>query len=428
MAIRDGRFEDEGWRIRKDGSRMWANVIITALFDDEGTHVGFAKVTRDLTGRRAAEESLRVSEERFRLLVQSVKDYAIFMLSPSGHIVSWNEGAEAIKGYKATEIIGKHFSVFYPQEDLDSGKPPFELRVASRDGRFEDEGWRLRKDGSRFWANVIITAVRNPAGELIGFAKVTRDLTERRAAQEKALADTRRIAEAEVANRAKSDFLAAMSHELRTPLNAISGYAELLAMGLAGPITEQQLDYLSRIRSSQQYLLGIITDLLNFSRIEAGQVTYDFARLSVQTIIDGVLPLIAPQAETRSIVLASEPTSSQIFVHVDRLKAEQIVLNLMSNAIKFTNVGGSITVLCIAEDSMVHIAVEDNGVGIPPEKLTAIFEPFVQLGRSRTSQHEGTGLGLSISRDLARAMGGDVTVQSTLGVGSTFTLTLPRVA
>jgi PAS domain S-box-containing protein len=368
-----------------------------------------------------------VSEERFRLLVQTVRDYAIFMLSPSGTVVSWNEGAQSIKGYAASEIIGRHFSAFYPPEDLANGKPAFELRVAGREGRFEDEGWRLRKDGTRFWANVIITALRDETGELVGFAKVTRDLTERRAAQEQALADTRRVAEAEVANRAKSEFLAAMSHELRTPLNAISGYAELIALGLAGPITDQQHDYLNRIRASQQHLLGIITDLLNFSRIEAGQVAYDLAPVSVQGIIDGVLTLIAPQAEARTIVLSNEPASPQIRVNVDRLKAEQIVLNLMSNAIKFTQAGGTIAVRCVADDEHVHVSVEDNGVGIPADKLAAIFEPFVQLGRTRTSQHEGTGLGLSISRDLARAMGGDVTVESTFGSGSTFTLTLPRV-
>ncbi|MEP7066810.1 MAG: PAS domain S-box protein [Gemmatimonadota bacterium] len=425
-AIRYGRFEDEGWRIRKDGSRMWANVIITALYDDDGTHVGFAKVTRDLTIRRAAEEALRVSEERFRLLVQNVKDYAIFMLSPSGSIISWNEGAERIKGYTASEIIGKHFSIFYPDEVNESGKPAFELVVASREGRFEDEGWRVRKDGTLFWANVIITAVRNANGELIGFGKVTRDLTERRAAQEQAIADTRRIAEAEVANRGKGEFLAAMSHELRTPLNAIGGYAELIAMGIGGPITEQQQEYLSRIRSSQQHLLGIITDLLNFSRIEAGQVTYSLGPVPVQQILDGVLPLILPQAQLKNIALSSGPVSPQIVATADVLKAEQIVLNLMSNAIKFTSVGGTVAVRCAAEGDCVLIMVEDSGIGIAREKLVSIFEPFVQLGRSRTSQHEGTGLGLSISRDLARAMGGDVTVTSTVGSGSTFTLTLPR--
>ncbi|MDB4877051.1 MAG: sensor protein [Gemmatimonadetes bacterium] len=426
VATREGRFEEEGWRIRKDGSRFWANVVITALRNEAGRLVGFAKVTRDLTERRAADETLRSSEQRFRLLVQTVKDYGIFMLDPHGLVVSWNAGAERIKGYVASEIIGRHFSTFYPEADVAAGKPDWELDVATREGRFEEEGWRIRKDGSRFWANVVITAVHGDNGKLIGFAKVTRDLTERRAAQEQALADARRITEAEVANQAKSQFLAAMSHELRTPLNAIGGYAELIEHRIGGPVTEQQLEYLGRIRGSQQHLLGIITDLLNFSRLEAGQVTYDAVAIPVNAMVDTVLPLLEPQAAAKQIVLESQPCPASLIARADRTKAEQIVLNLLSNAVKFTLPGGRVSVECNAVGNSVTIAVRDTGPGIPLNKQAAIFEPFVQLGRSLTSPHEGTGLGLAISRDLARAMGGDVTVESEPKVGSTFTLTLPR--
>jgi signal transduction histidine kinase len=301
-----------------------------------------------------------------------------------------------------------------------------ELEVATREGRFEDEGWRLRKDGTRFWANVIITTLRNEAGKVVGFAKVTRDLTERRAAEERAIADARRIAEVEVADHAKSQFLAAMSHELRTPLNAIGGYAELIELGIAGLITEQQRAYLSRIRGSQQHLLGIISDLLNYSRIEAGQMTYDVVTIPVHTVVESVLPLLEPQAAAKGIVLKRGPCPEGLTALADRTKTEQIVLNLLSNAVKFTPAGGRVTVWCAESADTVFIAVRDTGPGVPADKQAAIFEPFVQLGRSLTSPHEGTGLGLAISRDLARAMGGDVSVESADGTGSTFTLTLPR--
>ncbi|MEX2155193.1 MAG: PAS domain-containing sensor histidine kinase [Gemmatimonadaceae bacterium] len=428
VAVKEGRLEDEGWRIRKDGSRFWANVVITTLRNESGEHVGFAKVTRDLSERHKEEVILRESEERFRLLVQNVRDYGIFMLDPQGRVASWNAGAARLKGYTADEIIGRHFSTFYPAEDIKAGKPKWELEVAVKEGRLEDEGWRVRKDGSRFWANVIITALRNDAGELFGFAKVTRDLTERRAAEERAIADARRITEVEVSNRAKSEFLAAMSHELRTPLNAIGGYAELIELGVSGPVNEQQLEYLGRIRSSQQHLLSIITDLLNYSRIEAGQVAYEMVAVPVHTMVNTVLPLLAPQAAAKGLALEHGTCPAGLVALADPTKAEQIVLNLLSNAVKFTPARGHVAVDCGTRGDHVIVTVRDTGPGIPPEKQAAIFEPFVQLGRSLTSPHEGTGLGLAISRDLARAMGGDVTVESVVHEGSAFTLTLPRAS
>jgi PAS domain S-box-containing protein len=192
VAAEQGRLEDEGWRVRKDGSRFWANVVITALLDEQGRLRGFGKVTRDVTERRAAELALQESEERFRLLVQNVQDYGIFMLDRGGRISSWNAGAERIKGYAAGEIIGQHFSVFYPPEDVAAGKPDRELEIAVDQGRLEDEGWRVRKDGTRFWANVVITALFDKEHRLQGFGKVTRDMTERRNA-EQALRERRRL-------------------------------------------------------------------------------------------------------------------------------------------------------------------------------------------------------------------------------------------
>jgi signal transduction histidine kinase len=298
--------------------------------------------------------------------------------------------------------------------------------MASRDGRFEDEGYRLRKDGTKFWASVVLTAVRDDDGSLLGYVKVTRDLTERRANEQRAIADARRVAAAETANVAKSEFLTAMSHELRTPLNAIGGYTDLLTLGLGGPVTPQQLDYLERVRRSQQHLMGIIADLLNFSRIEAGQITYEVAPIQLSKVFDSVIALVEVQALTKSISLKRGSDEPDLTIIGDRSKVDQIVLNLLSNAIKFTDGGGTITVSMASTDDTASILVADTGRGIPADKLDAIFEPFVQLGRSLSSAHEGTGLGLAISRDLARAMKGELTVSSVAGVGSTFTLTLPR--
>ncbi|HYC52097.1 MAG TPA: PAS domain S-box protein [Gemmatimonadaceae bacterium] len=469
VAAETGRFEDEGWRIRKDGTRFWANVVITALRDKKGELRGFGKVTRDLTARREAEEALRESEERFRLLVDGVRDYAIFLMDPKGNVMTWNPGAERIKGYHADEIIGRSFKQFYTPDDIASRHPDKELETAARTGKFEEEGWRVRKDGSTFWASVLISALRNKSGELVGFAKVTRDLTERRQAQEREMRAAQRLAleeaarrEAEVreeevramadqlerhsdelekrtreaeqarqradeANKVKGQFLAAMSHELRTPLNAIGGYADLLLLEVAGTINEKQRDHLERVKRSQAHLLAIINDILGFTRIEAGQLTYDFDNISLDEAAQSAMQLLAGQAQTKRVALNFVPVDGPVTAWADRAKVEQIVLNLVSNALKFTDTG-EITVSTRVSGDRAMISVRDTGFGIPADKLESVFEPFVQVGRSLTKNKEGTGLGLAISRDLARAMKGDLTAQSEVDVGSEFTVSLPLSA
>jgi PAS domain S-box-containing protein len=383
-------------------------------------HSGDASPTLPSATRDATD-----AERLYRLLVSSVQDYAIFAMDPTGHILSWNAGAQRIKGYEPHEIIGRHFSAFYPPEDVAAGKTTWELEVAAREGRLEDEGWRVRKDGTRFWANVIITALRGADGNLLGFAKVTRDLTERRAAEQRAIADAQRVAEAMAANRAKSEFLTIMSHELRTPLNAIAGYADLLALGIGGKLSDDQKEYVDRIQRSQQHLLAIISDLLDFGRIEAGEVAYEIEPLPLTDAIDAVEPMIQPQAAARQVTIDRRGCSAGVVALADGDKVKQILLNLVSNAVKFTRAGGRITLSCEAADDHVTLSVRDTGIGIAADKLESIFEPFVQLGRSLTTGHEGTGLGLSIARDLARAMGGELSVESTPGEGSVFRLTLP---
>jgi len=424
-AAAEGRYQEEGWRVRQDGTRFWANVLITALRSEDGALIGFAKVTRDLTERKEAEESLRRSEERFRLLVQGVQDYGIFMLDPDGTIAGWNEGARRIKGYEADEIVGRHFSVFYPEEDLARGKPAMELEVAARDGRFEDEGWRLRKDGGRFWANVSIIALRNDAGEVMGFAKVTRDLTDRRAAELRAIEDARKVARAEAASRAKSELLAVLSHELRTPLTSIGAYVDILAFGIQGPLTEPQREALERIRQGHRHLSMLVTDLLNFGMVQAGRITFRIAQVRLADVAEAVRPLTDPLAYERGVEVEWQEPDEAVVAHGDAARLQQILVNLVTNAIKYNDPGGSVRVRHLVRDGKAVLEVADTGPGIPAEDVEAIFEPFTQLGRSLTSTHEGTGLGLAISRQLARGMGGELGVRSAVGEGSTFVLSVP---
>src|SRR6266566_1968219 len=240
IAARDGRVEDEGWRVRKDGARFWAEVMITALRDSEGAVIGFAKVTRDLTARKEAQDALHRSEQTFQLLVESIQDCAIFMLDPDGRVASWNAVAERINGYRAHEIMGEHFSTFYPPDDVAQGKPQWALEIAEREGRHEDEGWRLRKDGTRYWANTVISPMRDSQGGLIGYAKVTRDLTQRRRADQ-ALAHT---------NQELERFSYSVSHDLRAPLRAINGYAQALWEDHAARLDDEGKRLLAVIRYS----------------------------------------------------------------------------------------------------------------------------------------------------------------------------------
>ncbi|HEU4994771.1 MAG TPA: PAS domain-containing sensor histidine kinase [Gemmatimonadaceae bacterium] len=365
-------------------------------------------------------------DELPRLLLGSVRDYAIVALDLDGHVLSWNVGAQRLTGYSAEEIIGKRFTVLYPAEDVARGVPDRELKTAAGPrGRVENDGWRVRKDDTLFWAEDITTALRDEKGALVGFAKVIRDLSERRAAQERSVAEARRAARIDTGANVKTDFLNTMSHELRTPLNAIGGYAELIEMGVGGPVTKQQRDYLERIRGSQQQLLAIINDLLSFSRIETGQITYDLGPVSLQAVVATVLELMAPHAARKGIHLA-RGHSTRAVARADRHKVEQILLNLLSNSVKFTPDGGRISTSTGESKSGVFISVTDSGPGVPANQRETIFEPFVQLGRSLSSAHHGIGLGLAISRDLARAMDGDIHVDSSPNHGAMFVLTLPK--
>jgi len=428
IASREGRYQEHGWRVRKDGSLFWASVVITAVQDPPGTPAGFLEITRDLTGRRQGEQALRESEELFRLLVESVKDYAIFMLDPQGCVVTWNPGAERLKGYQAEEIIGSHFSRFYPEEDLKAGKPARELAVAIAEGRYEEEGWRVRKDGSLFWASVTITAVHDRTGSLRGFAKVTRDLTRQREAAKQELELAReqsaRVA-AEKANQVKDEFLAVLSHELRTPLNAIVGWSHLLrSPGKLGP--EQVSRGLDAIERNATIQNQIVSDVLDISRITSGKVRLSPRRVDTREVVTAAVDTIRLAADARRIDLQWEVPAEPQLVWADPDRLQQVAWNLLSNAVKFTPPGGRVEASVTRNDSRVVITVSDTGVGISPEFLPHVFESFRQADSSSTRKHGGLGLGLAIAKRLVEIHGGEVQASSEgEGRGTTLTVTLP---
>src|ERR1017187_1458149 len=544
--------------ICKDGSYRWFSWNAVSVPDQKLTYA----VARDITRRRQVEEALRKSEEHLRLLVDGVRDYAIFMLDPSGQVASWNQGAERIKGYKANEIIGRHFSCFYPPEDLQNGKPERELQKAIAEGHYAEEGWRIRKDGSRFWAHVVITALRDNTGKLRGFSKVTRDVTEQRRAEELLRESEQRLTlastsgevgvwdldliadqawrslqhdrifgyefllpnwgaavfsdhvfpedrelvkqrfeeafqnghlefecriiradqairwisskgevvrneqgqpirmmgvvtdvterkraeeekrkfmdrlaasnqELELRNREvervtklKSKFLASMSHELRTPLNAIVGFSDLLAEGTPGDLNDKQKRFVNHIKQGSAHLLQLSNDILDLSKIEAGQLDLRCEDFQIKTALPEVLSTIRPLAVAKNIQIEQKMESDQ-HVYADRVRFKQILYNLLSNAVKFTPKAGRIDIDCHGDGNSVCISVTDTGVGIRAEDQAVIFEEFRQVEGPAGTTQEGTGLGLAITKRLVEQQGGGISLESEFGKGSRFTFTLP---
>ncbi|MBA3454828.1 MAG: PAS domain S-box protein [Deltaproteobacteria bacterium] len=420
VAIAKGRFEDEGWRVRKDGSLFWANVVISAMRDDRGRLVGFSKVTRDLTDRKRAEQDQLqrlAAEELFRLLVDSVRDNALFMLDLTGKVTTWNIGAQRIKGYAAIEIIGRHFSAFYPASDVMAGKCEHELEVATREERFEDEGWRVRKDGSHFWAAVVVSAVHDKHGHLIGFSRITRDLTERMKAEQDAAA---RLS-AEHANRAKDEFLAMLGHELRNPLAPIVTALQLIKLRGEGSSKEHEV-----IDRQLQHMMHLVDDLLDVSRITSGKLEIKNERLDLREIIAKAVETSSPLLEQRQHRVDLELTSHEIAVDGDLARLTQVFTNLVVNAAKYTGRGGHIRVTARTVASNVEIAVADNGIGISADLLPRVFDLFIQGYQTPERAGGGLGLGLTLVNRLVALHGGSVRVESPgAAKGSTFTVTLP---
>jgi len=387
---------------------------------------------------RRAEERRELGEERFRLLVETVQDYAIFLLDPDGRISTWNAGARRIKGYQAEEIVGQHFSRFYPEEDVKAGKCERELEVATRDGRFEDEGWRVRKDGSRFWANVVITRMTNRGGKLIGFAKVTRDLTQRRALEDERIARARAeaqsallalegekleraLAEQKSVDELREQLLGVVGHDLRSPLSSISMAAALMLK--RGGLRDDDAKATARIARSADRISNIISQLLDFTRARlGGGVPIDPKPTDFGEVCTEVIAEYEMVHSNRALCFSSDMNTQGVW---DRERLAQVVSNLVGNAIQYSMPDSPIDVSLRGEGDVVSLWVHNDGPPIPAELLPTIFDPF-RRGNRHAQRTEGLGLGLFIVREMVRAHSGEIRVQSTEAEGTTFIVRLPR--
>ncbi|MGZ4436528.1 MAG: PAS domain S-box protein [Nocardioidaceae bacterium] len=417
--------------LERDAGQRWVRATLAPVRDSSGRALYLFLQVQDVTAERAALEELRSSEERFRLLVEAVEDYAIFMLDPTGHVVSWNSGAQRSKFYAADEIIGQHFRVFYPPEVRDRRHPEHELEVALREGHYEEEGWRLRKDGSRFWANVLITAVFNPAGKHIGFAKVTRDTSERRRLEQErehavqALATAN--AELELLNARLQDaaedqaqFLAVTAHELRTPIGVLGGSAETMSRHWKDLTEEERTDLFDAMTSSTARLRRLLADLLTASRLQASALDVQPTAVLVSDVVADASTTVQTTHPGAEIVAAVPPG---LTVTGDRDRLAQALDNLLVNALRHGT--PPVTVSAEKDDATVRIRVSDQGAGVASAMQDRLFERFA-TGRARG----GTGLGLFIVRELARAHGGDAYYEpiSPQRPSGAFVISLPAAA
>jgi PAS domain S-box-containing protein len=369
-----------------------------------------------MTGPRDEQE-----EPRFRLLVESVIDYAILILDLRGRVTTWNAGAERIKGYAASEIIGQHFSKFYPREDVEAGKCQRELEEASRVGRFEEEGWRVRKDGTRFWANVVITALRHHDGALVGFAKVTRDLTERKAAEEERV----RLAEAREAERRNEEFLAIMGHEMRNPLAPMVTAVHRIRLR-GGRDCDEEIAVLGR---QLGHMKRLVDDVLDASRFLRDDRRLNRNVFEIGDILANAVDVVASLLEEKRHKLEIDVPKSDLLVEVDAARMVQVFGNVLNNAAKYTAEGGVITLSAAASRDWVTVKISDNGIGIPAEVLPRVFELFTQADQGIDRRYGGLGIGLAVVKRLVENHGGEVTAESAgANRGSKFTVRLPRCA
>lgn len=416
ISATEGRFEDRAWRVRKDGTQFRAHVIIDAIRDEDGSLLGYAKITRDITDSYIQETALRQSEQRFRLLVGGVTDYAIYMLDLGGHINSWNAGAERFKGYRESEVLGSHFSRFYPEEDRLSGRPDRALNTALTVGRFEDNGWRLRKDGSRFWAHVVVDLIRDDGGTPIGFAKITRDITERRAAD-------LRLRELMTSNQELEQFIHIASHDMREPLRKVLAFSDLLMEEQGHLLSEQSRGYLNSITAATRRMQALLASLLSLTRVTSQGRSFDHCSLD-EVLHDVCTDLQVAIAESGATMVVSPLPD----IEADAAQMRQLFQNLIENSLKYRREGVPPRIEISEQPDenadFVKLTCRDNGIGFEPQYAERIFGVFQRL--HTRDRYGGAGIGLSICRKICGRHGGEIKAEGSPGTGTLFTLRLPR--
>ena len=413
FAAREGRFQEEGWRLRKNGATFYANVVITAIRDDRGNLMGFSQITRDLTERRRHEAELRLSEERFRLLVESVVDYAIATLDEDGMVTSWNSGAERMTGYRAQDIIGRHFSRLYPAEDVQANKPWLQMTQARERGRVNEESWRIRSDGTQFWANNVIASLPTADASRASYYLVTQDLSHRRHAEN--LADT--------AQR-MHEFIAMLAHELRNPLAPIRNAVALMGRrGLEDPLIESMRQTIDR---QSQNLTRIVDELLDVNRVARGQFTIEKQCIDLRDVLARAVETSRPVIDARGHRLHLSIGDQPIECYGDPMRLAQVVVNILNNAAKYTPDGGDIWLSAACTQSRVNLRIRDNGRGIDRASIDRIFDLFMQIDPSTGSALGGLGVGLALVRRIVELHGGSVQAMSDGAArGSEFVVRLP---
>jgi len=426
-----GRWEGEIIQRRKDGHTITVRTRWGLQTDAAGEPQSILEINSDVSPEMHVADELSRSEERFSLLVSAVVDYAIFMLSLDGRVVSWNEGAQRIKGYSQDEAIGQHFSIFYRPEDVANGKPDWVLQQAIEHGRFEDEGWRIRKDGSQFWASVVVTALKDRSGVLRGFAKVTRDITDRRLAEQareedrdreaaQLRGDAERLAELE---RLKTEFLNLASHELRGPLAVVRGYNWMLRDKV---LTIDDLPAITKVVEAKLAQIHLLVEqMLEAARLEADKLGLNQTTFDLRDLVLQQAQSFASVSDEHSIEVVQP--DGPVMVSADSARVATVVANLIDNAIKYSPAAREVQVRIDNQEGYASVAVRDFGVGIAPEHMPLLFKRFSRLPTEQNITTAGTGLGLFLCREIARRHGGEIEVESSPDHGSEFTLRLPAV-